>query len=86
LQIVSIVADSQSVEIVKAIDRQGERYLFIYLSSYLDQDTAPATYYNLSNHSKVKAIQLNALPENTTSELTGLSSHYPIKVALNPNF
>jgi len=33
-----------------------------------------ATYQ--SNHSKIKAVPLSALPKNT-SKLTGLSSHYP---------
>jgi len=57
----------------------------IYLSSYLDQTTAKApyrssrqaaTYYYQSKHSKVKVILLSALPKDTTSELSGLSSHY----------
>jgi len=36
-----------------------------------------AICYYQSNHSKVEAISLSALPKNTTSELAGLSSHYP---------
>jgi len=35
-----------------------------------------ATWYYKSNHSKVKAIPFSALPKDT-SELFGLSSHYP---------
>jgi len=55
------------------------------LSRYLDQETAKkpfrsssqaATCYNQSNHSKVEAIPLTALPKDTTSELVGLYSHY----------
>jgi len=38
---------------------------------------AAAICYYLSNHLKVEAIPLNALPEDTTSELSGLSSRYP---------
>jgi len=34
-----------------------------------------ATCYYQSNRSKVDAIQLSALPNDTTSELAGLSSH-----------
>jgi len=34
-----------------------------------------ATCYYQSNHSKIDAILLSALPKDTTSELTGLSSH-----------
>jgi len=29
-----------------------------------------------SNHAKVEAIRLSALPKDTTSELAGLPSHY----------
>jgi len=37
-----------------------------------------ATYcYYQSNHSKVQAIPWSALPKDTTSELAGLSLHYP---------
>jgi len=59
--------------------------MHIYLSKYLDQETAKrpfrsssraATYYYQSNHLKIEAIPLNALPKDTTSELAGLSSHY----------
>jgi len=31
----------------------------------------------MSNHSKVEAIPLSSLPKDTTSELSGLPSHYP---------
>jgi len=34
-----------------------------------------ATWYYQSNHSKVEAIPLSALPKNTTRELAGLSPH-----------
>jgi len=50
---------------------------------YLDQETAKvplrqaAIYYYQSNLSKVEAIPLSDLPKDTTSELAGLSSHYP---------
>jgi len=49
--------------------------VLIYLSRYLDQEAAKlpfrsssqaATCYYRSNHSKVKAIPLSALPTNTT--------------------
>jgi len=52
-------------------------------SRYLDQKTAKwpfrsssqaATCYYLSNHSKVEAIPLTALPKDTTSEFVGLFS------------
>jgi len=44
-----------------------------------------------SNHSKVEAIPLSTLPKDTTSELTGLSSNYPLVLnvsseAVNTNF
>jgi len=68
---------------------QGLGTVIIYLSRYLDQETAKepfrcssqaATCYCQSTvvHSKVEAIPLSALPKNTTSKLAGLSSHYPI--------
>jgi len=34
-----------------------------------------ATFYYQSNHSKVEAIPLSALPKETTSEFAGLSPH-----------
>jgi len=63
--------------------------LLIYLSTYLDQETAKGSfrsssqaatcypYYYQSNHSKVEAISLSALPKDTASELAGLASPYP---------
>jgi len=57
--------------------------VLIYLSRYLNQKTAKglfrsssqvATCYYQSNHSKVKAILLSALPKDATSELVGLYS------------
>jgi len=36
-----------------------------------------ACYYQ-SNHSKVEAIPLTALPKNTTSKLSDFSPHYPV--------
>jgi len=60
--------------------------MLIYLSRYLDQETAKelfrpssqaVTCYHQSNHSKVEAIPLSAMPKDITSELAGLSSHYP---------
>jgi len=36
-----------------------------------------ATCYYQSNHAKVEAISLSALPKDPTSELAGLSSRYP---------
>jgi len=54
------------------------------LSRYLDQETAKgpfwsssqaATCYYQSNHSKVEAIPLSALPKDTTSELASLYLH-----------
>jgi len=64
------------------------KYLFIYLSRHLDQETAKRSFRSLSqaatcyyqyqsNHSKVGAIPLSALHKDTTSELARLSSHYP---------
>jgi len=56
------------------------------LSKHLDQETAKgsfrssvqaATCYYQSNYSKVEAIPLSTLPKETTSELAGLSLHYP---------
>jgi len=56
------------------------------MSRYLDQEIAKgpirfsshaAIYYYQSNLSYVEAIPLSALPKDTTSELAGLSSHYP---------
>jgi len=53
-------------------------YLLIHWLRYLNQETAKwpfpsssqaAICYHQSNHSKVDAIPLNALPKNTTSEL-----------------
>jgi len=41
---------------------------------YLSQTN---TCYYQSNHSKAEAIPLSALPKDKTSELPGLSSHYP---------
>jgi len=58
------------------------RYVPIYLSRYLDGETAKglfwyaATCYYQSNHSKIEAIPLSALTKDTTSKLAGLSSHY----------
>jgi len=59
----------------------GTWYVLIYLSKYLDQETAKRPLrlfvcYYLSNHSKVEVIQLRASPKDTTSELVCLSSHY----------
>jgi len=54
------------------------------LSRYLDQETAKGPFrfssnaaicYYQSNHSKIEAIPLSALPKDTTSELAGLSPH-----------
>jgi len=64
----------------------AELDLLVYLQSYHDQETAKgplrpsskdAIGYCQSNHSKVEAIPYSAFPKDTTSELTGLSSHYP---------
>jgi len=53
-------------------------WILIYLSRYLDQETAKgpfrstsqaATCYYQSNHSNVEAISLSALPKDTTSHL-----------------
>jgi len=52
--------------------------LLIFLPSCLSQETAKgplsqaATFYYQSNHSKVEAISLSALPKNTTSKLADL--------------
>jgi len=43
----------------------------------LRSSSQAATCYYQSNHSKVEAIPISALPKNTTSELAGLSSQYP---------
>jgi len=60
------------------------RYILIYLSWYLDQETAKwpflsssqaTTCYYQSSHSKVEAISLRALPKDTTGELVNLSAH-----------
>jgi len=57
--------------------------MLIYLSRYLDQDTAKETLWFSSqaatcqyqfNHSKVYAILLSALSKDTTGELAGLFS------------
>jgi len=37
----------------------------------------PLVTTSLSNHSKVEAIPLSVLPKDTTSALSGLTSHYP---------
>jgi len=59
-------------------------YLLIYLSEYLDLETVnwpfrsssqAATCYYQSNHSKVEAIPLSALHNDTASELAGLSPY-----------
>jgi len=56
------------------------------LFRYLNQETAKrpfrfssqaVTCYYQSNHAKVEAIPLSALPKDTTSELAGLPLHYP---------
>jgi len=58
------------------------------LSRYLDQETAnlsegtfrssnqTASCFYQSIHSQVEAIPLSAFPKDTTSELSGLYSHY----------
>jgi len=60
---------------------EGLGLVLIYLSRYLDQETAKgpfrfssqaATYYYQSNHSKVEVIPLSALPKGTTSEFASL--------------
>jgi len=60
------------------------RYSFICLN--LNQETAKKSFgfsseavtcFYQSNHAKVEAILLSALPKDTTSELAGLPSHYP---------
>jgi len=60
-------------------------FLFVYLSSCFCQGTTEpfrslnqaATCYYQSNHSKVEVIPLSALHKDTTSELAGISPHYP---------
>jgi len=63
--------------------------VLIYLSRYLDQETAKrpfwsssqaATCYYQSNDSKVEAIPFSALPKGTTSELAGLFPQYPFQM------
>jgi len=59
---------------------------YSYFRSCLDQDTAKvpklqsssqaATCYYESIHLKVEAVQLSALPKDTTNELANLSSLY----------
>jgi len=59
----------------------------LFFKVYLDQETVKwpfrswsqaATCYYQSNHLKLEAIPLSALPKDTTSELADLlSSHYP---------
>jgi len=53
---------------------------------YLDQEAAKwplrsssqaAICYYQSNHWKVEAIPLSAFPKDITSEVAGLSAHYP---------
>jgi len=67
-----------------ATTSRGPRLVLIYLSRYLDQETAKgpfrsssqtSTCYYQSNHSKLEAIPLSALPKDTTGELAGLSLH-----------
>jgi len=58
----------------------------MYLSRYLNQETAKDLFglknqaatcnYHQSNHSKIEAIPLSALPKDITSKLAGLSSHH----------
>jgi len=64
----------------------AELSLLVFLPSYLGHETTKcplrsssqaATWYYQSNHSKIEAIPLNALPKDATSELSGLSSHQP---------
>jgi len=51
-----------------------------------------ATCYYQSNHSKVQAIPLSALPKDTTRKLAGLTLYYPFSIltssreAVNTNF
>jgi len=52
--------------------RPGDREVTFLLSS-----SQAATYYYQFNHSKVKANPLSIFSKDTTSELAGLSSHYP---------
>jgi len=63
--------------------------MLIYLSRHLDQETAKVplryssqavTCYYQSNHSKVEAIQLSALPKDTIRKFAGLSSHCPFSM------
>jgi len=41
---------------------------------------AQTSSYATANHSKIEAIPLSALPKGTTSELAGLTSHYPFSM------
>jgi len=45
--------------------------------SEVTSSSQAATFYYQFNHLKVEEIPLSALPKDTTSELVGLSSHYP---------
>jgi len=78
--------------ILITVAHQGHNYsvatnsLLVYLSSCLKQGTAKgpfrsssqtATCHYHSNRSKVDAIPLSALPNETTSELAGLSHTIP---------
>jgi len=58
--------------------------VLIYLSKYLNQETAKKSFrssseavtcYYQSNHAKVEAILLSALPKDTTSKLADLYLH-----------
>jgi len=63
-----------------ATDKILQAQVLIYLSRYLDQETAKGPFrsssqaaicYFQSNNLKVEAITLSALPKGTTSELAG---------------
>jgi len=45
------------------------------VSNFRSSSQAATCCYYQSNHSKVEAITLSALPKDTTSELAGLSPH-----------
>jgi len=49
------------------------RYSFICQGTSTRRQSQAATCYYQSNHSKVEAIPLSALPKDITSELAGLS-------------
>jgi len=78
---VGLLLSFQQIYLIQA---QVKVYLLIYLSKYLDHEATKESFgsssqavtcYYQSNHSKVEAIPISALPKDTTRALAGLSPH-----------